>query len=53
MFNKLIEIMEKRLAEIERHEGIHAEFDRFLEEKKQEIMCMFMPEEDFSIGAGI
>jgi serine O-acetyltransferase len=48
-----IEFMEKRLAEIERHEGIHAELDRFLEEKKQEIMRVFSQDEEFSTGAGI
>jgi hypothetical protein len=41
------------LSEIERHEGIHAEFDRFLEAKKKEIMVIFTQNEKFSIGAGI
>ncbi|HJX34527.1 MAG TPA: hypothetical protein VJ373_05055, partial [Desulfatiglandales bacterium] len=53
LLGREVESIEKRLAEIERREGIHAELDRFLKEKKQEIMCMFTPEEDFSIGAGI
>ena len=48
-----IETMENRLAEVERHQGIQAELDLFVEEKKQEIMRIFAPEEDFSTGAGI
>lgn len=48
-----IESMEKRLSEIERHEGIHAELDRLVKEKKQEIMRVFSQDEEFSIGAGI
>ena len=48
-----IESMEKRLSEIERHEGIHAEFDRFFEANKKEIMGIFAPDEEFSNGAGI
>jgi hypothetical protein len=38
------------LSEIERHEGIHAEFDRLLEAKKKEIMDIFAPDEGFSTG---
>ena len=48
-----IEAIEKRLIEVERLQGIHAELDRFIEEKKQEIMHIFSPEEEFSKGAGI
>jgi serine O-acetyltransferase len=53
LLGRQIESMEKRMAEIERREGIHAELDRFLEEKQREIMCIFAPDEDFSVGAGI
>jgi serine O-acetyltransferase len=45
--------LEKRMAEIEQHQGIRVELDQYVEEKKQEIMRMFSPEEDFSVGAGI
>jgi serine O-acetyltransferase len=50
---KQIETLEKRMAEIEKREGVMVELDQFVEEKKQEIMRMFSPEEEFSIGAGI
>jgi len=48
-----IEAMEKRLVEVERLQGIHAELDRLIEEKKKEIMHIFSPEEEFSTGEGI
>jgi serine O-acetyltransferase len=50
---KQIEILEKRLAEIEQPQGIRVELDQYVEEKKQEIMRVFSPQEDFSVGAGI
>ena len=48
-----IEAMEKRLVEVERLQGIHAELDRLIEEKKKEMMHIFSPEEEFSTGEGI
>jgi hypothetical protein len=45
--------MENRLSDIERHENMHEELDRFLEEKKKEIMHVFSQDEDFSLGSGI
>jgi len=48
-----IETLEKRMAEMEQHQGIKVELDRYVEEKKQEITSMFWSEEDFSVGAGI
>ncbi|MEI8173917.1 MAG: hypothetical protein WCH07_10620 [Deltaproteobacteria bacterium] len=45
--------LEKRMAEIEQHQGIKVELDQYVEEKKREIMGMFSPEEEFSVGAGI
>ncbi len=48
-----IEAMEKRLIEVERLQGIHAELDRIGEQKKQEIIRIFSQDEDFSLGAGI
>jgi hypothetical protein len=48
-----IESMENRLSDIERHENMHEELDRFLEEKKKEIMHVFSQDEDFSLGSGI
>ena len=53
LLGREVESIEKRLAEIERREGIHAELDRFLEAKKKEIMGVFAPDEEFSTGAGI
>ena len=48
-----IETLEKRMAEIEQHQGIKVELDQYVEEKKREIMRTFSSEEDFSVGAGI
>ncbi|MBM4272531.1 MAG: serine O-acetyltransferase [Deltaproteobacteria bacterium] len=48
-----IETLERRMAEVEKREGVMVEIDQYVEEKKQEIMRMFSPEEDFSVGAGI
>lgn len=48
-----VESIEKRLIEIERQEGIKTELYQYVEEKKQEIMRMFCPEEEYSTGAGI
>jgi serine O-acetyltransferase len=45
--------LERRMAEVEKREGVIVELDQYVEEKKQEIMRMFSPEEDFSVGAGI
>ncbi|MCX5847656.1 MAG: serine O-acetyltransferase [Deltaproteobacteria bacterium] len=45
--------LEKRMAEIEQQQGIRVELDQYVEEKKQEILRIFSPEEDFSVGAGI
>jgi serine O-acetyltransferase len=53
LLGRQTESMEKRLIEIERHEGIRTELDQYVEEKKQEIMRIFAPEEDFSVGSGI
>lgn len=50
---KQIETLEKRIAEIEKREGVMVELDQYVEEKKQEIMHMFSTEEEFSIGSGI
>ena len=50
---KQIETLENRMAGIERQQGITIELDRYVKEKKQEIIRMFSPEEDFSVGAGI
>jgi len=50
---KQIETLEKRMAEIEQHQGIRVELDQYVEEKKQEIMQMFSSEEEFTVGAGI
>ena len=48
-----IETLEKRMAEIEQHQGIRVELDQYVEEKKQEIMRIFSLEEEFSVGEGI
>jgi serine O-acetyltransferase len=48
-----IEILEKRMADIEQHQGIRVELDQCVEEKKQRVMRIFLLEEDFSVGAGI
>ena len=45
---KQIETLENRMAGIERQQGITIELDRYVKEKKQEIIRMFSPEEDFS-----
>jgi serine O-acetyltransferase len=50
---KQMETLEKRMADIEQQQGIRVELDQYVEEKKREIMGMFSPEEDFSVGAGI
>jgi serine O-acetyltransferase len=50
---KQIGTLERRMAEVEKREGVIVELDQYVEEKKQEIMRMFSPEEDFSVGAGI
>jgi len=50
---KQIETMEKRMAEIEQHQGIRVELDQYVEEKKQEIVRMFSSEEEYTVGAGI
>ena len=53
LLGRQIDFVEKRLIEIERHEGIKTELDQYVKEKKQEIMHMFSPDEDFYSGAGI
>ncbi|MEN6319629.1 MAG: serine O-acetyltransferase [Syntrophaceae bacterium] len=50
---KQIGTLEKRMAEIEQHQGIKVELDQYVEEKKKEIVRIFSSEEEFSIGAGI
>jgi serine O-acetyltransferase len=50
---KQIGTLEKRMAEIEKKEGVMVELDQYVEEKKQEIARIFSSEEEFSIGAGI
>ena len=50
---KQMETLEKRMAEIEQHQGIRVELDQYVEEKKREIMGMFSSVEEFSVGAGI
>jgi len=48
-----IDTLEKRMAEIEKREGVMVELDQYVEERKQKITRMFSPEEEFSVGAGI
>jgi len=50
---KQIGTLERRMAEVEKREGVIVELDQYVEEKKKEIVRMFSPEEDFSVGAGI
>jgi serine O-acetyltransferase len=50
---KQIEGLEKRLQEIEHHEGIKSKLDMYLEEKKKEILQMFASPDRFSEGGGI
>jgi serine O-acetyltransferase len=50
---KQIETLERRMAEVEKREGVMVELDQYVEEKKQEIIRIFSSEEEFSIGAGI
>jgi len=45
--------LEKRMADIEQHQGIRVELDQYVEQKKQEIMGMFSSAEEFAVGAGI
>jgi serine O-acetyltransferase len=48
-----IETLDKRLREVEYHEGIKIQLDKYLEEKKKEILRMFSPPSQFSGGSGI
>jgi serine O-acetyltransferase len=50
---KQIETLERRMAEVEKREGVMVELDQYVEEKKQEVMRIFSSEEVFSVGAGI
>jgi serine O-acetyltransferase len=50
---KQMETLEKRMAEIEQNQGISVELDQYVEKKKSEIIGMFSPAEEFSVGAGI
>lgn len=51
--SRQIEILEQRLAEVEGKQGVKVDLDKFVEEKKKEIMNIFSPPEEFSRGAGI
>lgn len=48
-----IEMIDKRLRAVEYQEGIKAELDNYLEEKKKEILKIFSPPDKFSGGSGI
>jgi len=48
-----IEVLEQRLAEVERKQGVKVDLDKFVEEKKREIMSVFSAPEEFTKGAGI
>lgn len=48
-----IENIEERLRKVEYLEGIKTEFNRYVEEKKREILKMFSSPEEFREGAGI
>ena len=48
-----IEVLQDRLAKMESERGIRVEFDRYVEEKKKEIMRMFAENGEFTTGAGI
>lgn len=50
---KKIDNLEERLEEMEQSQGIKVELDRYLEEKKKEIMSMFNGQEEFHKGMGI
>ena len=50
---KQIETLEKRMSDVEQHQGIKAEFELYVDAKKQEVLCMCSSEERFSVGAGI
>ncbi len=53
LFGRQIELLERRMAQLEKMEGITVELDRLVEEKKQEIMKMFSGPEEFIKGEGI
>ena len=48
-----IEVLDKRLREVEHHEGIKIELDNYLEQKKKEILRIFSSPSQFSGGSGI
>ncbi len=53
LFGRQIELLEKRMADLEKLEGVTVELDRLVEEKKKEIMRLFSTPEDFKTGEGI
>lgn len=53
LFGRQIELLEKRVADVERLEGVTVELDKYVEEKKREIMKMFSGSEEFIRGEGI
>jgi serine O-acetyltransferase len=50
---KQIEELEARIRNLEKLEGIKAEIDKYLEEKKKQILRVFTPLTGFNEGAGI
>lgn len=48
-----IESLEKRIRKLEQMEGIKTEIEKYVDEKKQEILEMFSSTEEFSEGGGI
>lgn len=48
-----IEVLEQRLADVEKKQGVKVDLDRYVDEKKKEILNMFSPPEEFTKGAGI
>ena len=53
LFGRQIELLEKRMADLEKCEGITVKLDQLIEEKKKEIMQMFSGSEEFTRGEGI
>ncbi len=48
-----IDALEQRLMDVERKQGVKVDLDKYVEEKKREILNIFSPPEEFSKGAGI
>ncbi|HIE43346.1 MAG TPA: serine O-acetyltransferase [Candidatus Omnitrophica bacterium] len=48
-----IENLDERMRKVEQLEGIETEFERYVEEKKKEILKMFSPSKEFTEGGGI